>query len=100
MSSNGTPKARNLTFALIDRAQSHPQASALLLADRVMSYQQLNQMVWTFSQRLHDQGLRPGDLLGLAFSNPLALVLTLLGAMRLGATAFSIPQKSNTAATI
>jgi len=94
MSLELSPKAPNLTIALIERAQTHPLASALLLPDRVLSYRDLDQLVWKFAQRFHDQGLKANDMLGLAFSNQLMLVLAVLGAIRLGATVFSIPQSS------
>lgn len=94
MSLHPGPKARNLTIALIERARSHPHAVALLLPDRVLSYRDLDQLVWKFAQRLHDHGLKANDTLGLAFSNQLMLVLAVLGAIRLGATVFSIPQSS------
>ena len=88
------PHARNLTISLIERARTHPDTQALLLPGLTLNYQELDRLVWRFALRLHDQGLNAGDVLGLAFSSQLALVLTLLGAIRLGATAFSIPLKA------
>lgn len=88
------PNSRNLTISLIEWAQTHPNKNALLLSDRTLSYRELDRLVWRFALRLHDEGLGAGDVLGLYFSSQLALVLTLLGAIRLGTTVFSIPQGS------
>jgi acyl-coenzyme A synthetase/AMP-(fatty) acid ligase len=86
--------ARSLTFDLLEHAQSTPNAPALLLPDGALSYRQLDEAVWRFSQHLHAQGLGPGEVLGLTITDELTLVLTLLAVIRLGATACSIPRSA------
>lgn len=85
----------NLTFDLIRHARSTPDAPCLVVrADLTLSYRAVDQAVWRFSQHLHRQGLRAGDVLGLTIADELTLVLTMLAVIRLGATVFSIPRRA------
>jgi acyl-CoA synthetase (AMP-forming)/AMP-acid ligase II len=91
----GPMAGENLTGELIRHARSTPDAPCLLAGpDLTLSYRDVDQAVWTFSQHLHRHGLRAGDVLGLTIADELTLVLTMLAVIRLGATVFSIPRKA------
>ncbi|OGB69500.1 MAG: hypothetical protein A2486_13575 [Burkholderiales bacterium RIFOXYC12_FULL_65_23] len=85
---------RNITFDLIGHAQARPDAAALLLPHRTISFRELDQKVWQYAAALHAQGVRAGQVVGLSFVEELGLVLTLLALARLGATAYSIPRSA------
>lgn len=59
-----------------------------------MTYRELNELVWQISQHLHNQGVLAGQVIGLTFTEDLALVLTMLAVSRLGATIYSIPRSA------
>src|SRR5690606_4508642 len=54
----------------------------------------LNALAWRSAQYLHDQGVRPGDVVALTFMNEFLLALAILGVARLGATTLSIPRSA------
>lgn len=86
---------RNITFDLIEHARAQPSAPALLLPCRIISYRELDGLVWRYAHRLHGLGVRPGQVVGITFSEELGLVLTLLALGRLGATSCSIPRSAS-----
>lgn len=86
--------SRNITFDLAGHAESRPAAPALLLPGRTISYRELDSLVWRHARQLHELGVRPGQVVGLSFSDELGLVLTLLALGRLGATSHSIPRSA------
>ena len=87
-------KQRNVTFDLIKHAEATPDAPALLLPDREISYFELNNLTWKCAQYLYEQGVRADHVVGLIFAEELALVLVMLALIRLGATVFSIPRSA------
>ena len=87
-------KQRNVTFDLIKHAEATPDAPALLLPDREISYFELNNLTWKCAQYLYEQGVRADHVVGLIFAEELALVLVMLAIIRLGATVFSIPRSA------
>lgn len=84
----------NITVDIIRHASGTPDAPALLLPDREISYAALNKLVWNCAQHLHDKGVRVGQVVGLTFADEFALVLTMLAVTRLGATIYSIPRSA------
>ncbi len=84
----------NITFDIIKYAEATPEAPALLLERGSLNYRALNHAVWRFAQYLHQHGVRAGDIIALTIRDELRLVLTILGLVRLGATAFSIPRSA------
>ena len=85
---------RNITFDLIGHARTRPDAPALLLPRRTISWSELDDLVWQYARQLHDLGVRAGQVVGLTFAEELGLVLALLALTRLGATAYSIPRSA------
>jgi len=87
-------KQRNITFDIIKHAETTPDAPALLLPDREVSYFVLNNLTWKCAQYLYEHGVRAGHVVGLTFTEELGTVLVMLAVTRLGATVFSIPRSS------
>lgn len=81
---------RNLTFDLIGHAERTPGNAALILADRIVSYADLNERVWAASRYLHGAGVRAGDIVALTCADQFRFALALLGLVRLGATPFPL----------
>lgn len=81
---------RNVTAELSDHAQVRPDAPAIILGDRIMSYAELNEAVWGTVGWLRGVGIRPGAVVGLIIADQISLLLAMLGLMRLGATAFPL----------
>lgn len=84
----------NITLDLIGHARMRPDAPALLLPRRTISWSELDGLVWQYAGQLHSLGVRAGQVVGLSFAEELGLVLTLLALTRLGATAYSIPRSA------
>lgn len=81
---------RNITADLSAHAQIRPGAPAIVLGERTISYAELDDAVWRTLSWLRDAGIRPGMIVGLIMANQISLLLTMLGLMRLGATAFPL----------
>ena len=81
---------RNITADLSAHAQIRPGAPAIVLGERTISYAELDDAVWRTLSWLRDAGILPGMIVGLIMANQISLLLTMLGLMRLGATAFPL----------
>ncbi|WP_226440138.1 class I adenylate-forming enzyme family protein [Quatrionicoccus australiensis] len=86
--------SRNITLDIIRHAKSRPESPALLMAHRDISYRELDNLTWKFAHFLHEQGVRPGHIIGLTLTEEFTLVLCILAVTRLGATVFSIPRST------
>lgn len=86
------PTGRNVVLDIQDYAESTPEAPALLLPGREISYRTLHELVGRFSAHLMRHGVEAGDLLGVTANNELTLVLIQLAIARLGACVFSLPR--------
>lgn len=87
-------RTSNITFDLCRHARITPDAPALLLRDRDVSYRDLDDLVWRVAQHLHDCGVRPGHVIALLFAREFTLIATMLAVTRLGATVFSVPRST------
>jgi acyl-CoA synthetase (AMP-forming)/AMP-acid ligase II len=64
-----------------------PNHAALILADRAITYQQLDEQVDHAAEQLTNLGFRKGDRIGLAFPNGLEMIVTFLAASTVGTAA-------------
>jgi acyl-CoA synthetase (AMP-forming)/AMP-acid ligase II len=64
-----------------------PNHAALILADRAISYQQLDEQIDQAIEQLTRLGFRKGDRIGLAFPNGLEMIVTFLAASTVGTAA-------------
>src|SRR5512146_230461 len=85
----------NLTLELIDRARASPQAPALRSAGGQMTWRELDGLTWRSARLLHDQGIRAGDVVALAFVAEVPLAVAILAVARLGAVGFSLLRGSS-----
>lgn len=81
---------RNVTNDLSEHALARPHSPAIILADRTISYAELDDAVWRTVRWLHEAGIRPGAIVGLIMADQISLLLAMIGLMRLGATAFPL----------
>lgn len=81
---------RNLTSAVRRNALIAPQSIAIVLGTRSVTYEELDASISRAAHWLHNAGLRPRAIVGVVFTNPLSCLVTLLGLIRLGATAFPL----------
>lgn len=81
---------RNVTSELSEHAQVRPDAPAIILGERIISYAELDDAVWRAVGWLRGAGIRPGAVVGLIMADQISLLLAMLGLMRLGATAFPL----------
>jgi acyl-coenzyme A synthetase/AMP-(fatty) acid ligase len=77
----------NITFDLINKSRENPKNIALILDNETITYEQLDALAWQSAQLLYNYGVREGDVLGCIFRSETDLAITLLGMMRIGATA-------------
>ena len=86
--------AFNLADELSKQAELRPDATAIYLPKGTQSYRNLEVVTWQVATFLHQNGVKPGDVVALTFVNVLTCLVTLLALARIGATAFSIPRRS------
>ena len=82
--------SRNLTLEVREQALARPHAPAIVLADRTLSYADLDDAVLRSARWLREADIRPGMIVGLIMRDQIALLLAMLGLMRVGATPFPI----------
>ncbi|HKR48265.1 MAG TPA: non-ribosomal peptide synthetase [Pseudonocardiaceae bacterium] len=68
-----------------DRARERPDAPALTVSDRTLSYRQLNGHANALAEQLHQAGVGRGDFVPLVLRNGLELPLSMLALMKLAA---------------
>src|SRR5262249_286661 len=61
--------------------------AALILADRTVTYQELDELIDQVAEQLTRLGFRKGDRIGLAFPNGLEMIVTFLAASTVGTAA-------------
>src|SRR6185312_7563914 len=77
---------RTLIDILRETAARFPEASAIEDADGALSYGELLAQVWRTAARLHEQGVRRGDRVGVRMpSGDRQLYLSILGVLAAGA---------------
>src|SRR5260370_15205958 len=78
-------KHMNLTDAILRHGRMHPNAPALIEAERTISYRALADLVLRTAGQLAVLGISPGDQVGLCLKDDRQHVVTLLAVLRLGA---------------
>jgi len=80
----------NISEIITKQAHLRSESTAIYFGEEVISYQQLDSMIWKVSNRLYENGVRSGDIVAHIFDNQLMLFVSMLSTARLGATVFSI----------
>ncbi|MFT7592986.1 MAG: non-ribosomal peptide synthetase component F [Paracoccaceae bacterium] len=76
---------RSLISYVAEIARIQPDAPALLLADRVVSYGELLDRADVYAAAFQDKGAGPGGFVGLLVSRSFDCIAGMLGALRIGA---------------
>jgi len=79
------PQDRTILQLFEDRARERPNAPALTVSDRTLSYRQLNGHANALAEQLHQAGVGRGDFVPLVLCNGLELPLSMLALMKLTA---------------
>jgi len=74
----------NVTDLLIHHAERRPDHPALIDGKRVIDYRTLNSLVWRTATHLRSQGIKPGDIVGLAMGDTPDHMVGLLSILRCG----------------
>lgn len=80
----------DLTASFFYSAKLYPRRPALMWIGGGVSYARLAQSVEVAARRLHDQGLRPGQLAAIAIRDAHLHIVALLALMRLGVASVSL----------
>jgi cyanophycin synthetase len=84
----------NLADELSRQARLRPDAAAICLPTETLSLSQLEALTWKAATYLHGNGVKPGDVVALSFTEEFALLVEMLATARIGATAFSLQENS------
>lgn len=79
--------AQTLSAALSWWAHETPEANALRIGDDALSYRELDRWASNIAAQLADNGLKPGDRVGMIGGSTLALCALMYGTIRAGAIA-------------
>lgn len=85
------PVLTNVADALTRQAARMPDAVAVDVDGRVLSFRRLETLVWRSAAHFVASGVRPGDVVAMAFARPLTHLVCMLAVARLGGTVLSIP---------
>lgn len=83
----------NLADALAHHARARPDQAAILHADRVLRYRELDATVRRWAAHLRALGVRTGAVLGIALGDTTEHLLALYASARLGAVALPIDHR-------
>jgi len=87
----------NLVQAILARARTQPDTSALIQDERTLTYRELGIEVLRTAGHMMARGVRPADRVGICLKDTIDYVVTLLAATRLGATAVPIDWRARPA---
>src|SRR5690606_28765904 len=68
-----------------EQARKRPDAIALAMGDRTMTYAELNRRATCLARHLRDRGTRPGDFVAIAADRSMEFIVAILGTMKAGA---------------
>ena len=81
-----SPDRRNILHEFVAHALSLPDALALQIGTRSLTYGQLHAFVLRSTHYLHQQGIVQGDTVALRLADPFLLAVGMLALIRMGAT--------------
>lgn len=84
----------NLADGLSIQAHTRPDKTAIYLPTWTLNFAHLEILTWRGATFLSHQGVRPGDVLAVACTGELALMVVMIASARIGATLISIAPKS------
>ncbi|HEY2715671.1 MAG TPA: AMP-binding protein [Solirubrobacterales bacterium] len=90
---SGSARERNLGYVLADAVMLGGDRTALVDAERRLSYAELDRLADGVAHGLADRGVAPGDAVALLWPNEAGYVVALLGVLRAGAVAVPLNPK-------
>ncbi|MDF2463530.1 MAG: AMP-dependent synthetase and ligase [Ramlibacter sp.] len=81
----------NISDMLESQAAALGPASAIILQNRKLTFEELNARVWQLAGQLRRCGVGRGDVLAHTFDSELDLFCCMMASARIGATVFSLP---------
>jgi acyl-CoA synthetase (AMP-forming)/AMP-acid ligase II len=81
----------NIVDPIHQHALTRPTDVALIFPDGQLTWQQLDSFIRRSAHHLASQGIKHGDLVGLAFENPVLHLLTAFGLAKIGAVHVALP---------
>lgn len=81
----------NVIDPLHQHAASRPDDCAVITPNMTLSWRQLDQLIWSTAFRLHAQGLREGDRVGMTMVHAELHLITSLALARLGVAQIALP---------
>ncbi len=78
--------SRDITADLARRALTDPEHEALVLPGRVLTFAQLDDLVWRAAGYFYHRGVRSGQVVATLLTDDLLIAVATLGLARLGAT--------------
>ncbi|MBV1871344.1 MAG: amino acid adenylation domain-containing protein [Gammaproteobacteria bacterium] len=94
-SENRCPSPDHTLVEVLERqAEQRAESIALRYRDEQLSYQNLNQRANQIAHSLIDQGVKPGDLVGLSIARSLDLVVAMIAIMKVGAAYVPVDPES------
>jgi amino acid adenylation domain-containing protein len=80
-----TPRDRCVHQLFEEQVERSPQAIALVFGDQRLTYRELNARANQLARILHQQGVRPGDRVGLHVQRSVEMIVGLLAILKVGA---------------
>ncbi|GEM_PF-390434 len=82
----------NIAVEVSKHAYSRPEAVAIHLPDRTLTFRELDEAVKQLAGHFVGHGISAGNVVALSCLNELALLVAMLAIARIGATVFSLPR--------
>jgi acyl-coenzyme A synthetase/AMP-(fatty) acid ligase len=81
---------------IFSRAKDYPQKIAYESDEIRVNYKQLESLSWSFARFFLSQQVKPHEVIALSIKNDFLYLVAMFGAMKIGATLFSIPVTEST----
>lgn len=81
----------NVADSISTHAQQRPWAVAILENDSVIHYRTFGRLIWLAARYLHQAGIRPGDVVGVALPHSSLYLIAIYALARMGAVSTALP---------
>lgn len=80
------PKNDTLDYLIEKQAQKTPERTAIIDGERVISYQEMDQQSNQMAHELIQNGIQPGDRVGICVDRSAEMIMAIVGTLKAGAT--------------
>ncbi|MBD2208746.1 amino acid adenylation domain-containing protein [Nostoc linckia FACHB-104] len=88
-----SPIEKSIHQVFVEQVQKTPDATALVFANQSLTYTQLNQRANQLAHYLIQQGVKPGDAVGICLERSLEMITAVLGILKAGGAYLPIDPK-------